>query len=81
MVNERVLQWDGCINVRDLGGLRTGDGRTTRWGAVVRSDTPARLTAAGWSPLYYKFALLRWPERHAALVSAIARAHPGGVLS
>jgi hypothetical protein len=111
----------------------------TRWGAVVRSDTPARLTAAGWSalyaygirtiislytdglqedelhftppyrdlvtvrvaiedvadtdfvqqwastelwgtPLYYQDALQRWPQRHAAAISAIARAQPGGVL-
>lgn len=138
-MTERVLVWDGCTNVRDLGGLRTSGGRTTRWRAVVRSDTPARLTAAGWSalydygirtiislrtygmqedelnftspypdlttvqvaiedvtdkafvqqwaatdlwstPLYYKDALRRWPERHAAVVSAIARARPGGVL-
>jgi protein-tyrosine phosphatase len=138
-MNERVLAWEGCTNVRDLGGLRTGDGRTTRLGAVVRSDSPARLTAAGWSalyaygirtiislrtdgmvedeltimpaypdlvtvqlaiedvtdrefvqqwaatelwctPLYYQDALRRWPERHAAVISAIARAQPGGVL-
>lgn len=138
-MNERVLVWDGCTNVRDLGGLSSCDGRMTRWGAIVRSDTPARLTAAGWSalyeygirtiislrtygmvedklnittpysdlvtvqveiedvtdkefvkrwastelwstPLYYKDALQRWPERHAAAISAIARARPGGVL-
>jgi len=138
-MNERVLAWDGCINVRDLGGLSTGDGRSTRWKAIVRSDTPARLTPAGWSalydygirtiitlrtvgmtedeldfmspypdlvtvqaaiedltdkeflqkwaisnlwgtPLYYKDALRRWPERHAAVISAIAQAQPGGVL-
>lgn len=138
-MNKRVLSWDGCKNVRDLGGLSTADGRLTRWGAVVRSDTPARLTAAGWSalyaygirtiitlrthgmteaeldftaphpdiatvqveiedvtdrefvrlwastefwstPLYYRDALRRWPERHAAVISAIARAQPGGVL-
>jgi len=138
-MNERVLVWEGCTNVRDLGGLRTCDGRTTRWGAVIRSDTPARLTTAGWSalyaygirtiislrthgmvedeldfmsphsdlvtvqvaieditdtefvqqwastnlwgtPLYYKDALRRWPERHAAVISAIAQARPGGVL-
>ena len=138
-MNERTLFWDGCNNVRDLGGLRTSDGRVTRWGSIVRSDTPARLTAAGWSalyeygirtiislhtvgmvedelnvtppypdlvtiqaaieditdreflqqwavtelwgtPLYYKDALRRWPERHAAVISAIAQAQPGGVL-
>ncbi len=138
-MNARVLVWEGCSNVRDLGGLRTSDGRMTCWGAVVRSDTPARLTAAGWSalydygirtivtlrtdgmqedelnftppypdlitvqvaieditdkefaqqwaatglwgtPLYYRDALRRWPERHAAVVSAIARARPGAVL-
>jgi protein tyrosine/serine phosphatase len=138
-MTERVLAWDGCQNVRDLGGLRTSDGRMTRWGAVIRSDTPARLTAAGWSalyahgirtiitlrthgleedrlsftlphpdlvtvqaaieditdkefvqqwvntnfwgtPLYYRDALRRWPERHAAVIVAIARAQPGGVL-
>jgi protein-tyrosine phosphatase len=138
-MNERVLVWEGCNNVRDLGGLHTSDGRTTRWGAIVRSDTPARLTAEGWSvlyeygirtiitlrthgmqeneldftlpypdlavvqtpieditdkeflnkwaatelwstPLYYKDALQRWPEQHAAVVSAVAQAQPGGVL-
>ncbi|MBI4849876.1 MAG: tyrosine-protein phosphatase [Nitrospirae bacterium] len=136
---ERVLVWDGCTNVRDLGGLRTCDGRAPRWGAVVRSDTPARLTEAGWSalyaygirtiitlrthgktedelnitpphsdivtvqvaiedltdmeflqkwaasdlwctPLYYADVLRRWPERHAAAISAVAQARPGGVL-
>ena len=108
-------------------------------GAVIRSDSPARLTTAGWSalyaygirtivtlrthgmveneldftlpypdlaviqvpieditdqefleqwvlselwatPLYYKDALRRWPERHAAAISAVARAQPGSVL-
>jgi len=138
-MNERVLVWDDCRNVRDLGGLRTSDGRMTRWGTIVRSDTPSRLTAEGWSalydygirtiislrthgmvedelnftspyhdldtiqveiedvtdrefalrwgstelwstPLYYKDALRRWPERHAAAISAIAKARSGGVL-
>lgn len=139
MAKGRRLAWDGCINVRDLGGLPTRDGRTTRWGAVVRSDTPARLTAVGWSalydygirtiitlrtdgmveddldvtpphadlvtvqvaiedvtdtefvrqwastnfwgtPLYFRDALQRWPERHVAAIAAIAHAQPGGVL-
>ena len=52
MIRNRQLKWDGCINVRDLGGLRICNGRMTRWGGVVRSDTPARLTATGWSALY-----------------------------
>lgn len=48
---DRHLLWDGCFNVRDLGGHRTVDGGETRWGAVVRSDSPGRLTAAGWAAL------------------------------
>lgn len=139
MTLNRHLTWDGCNNVRDLGGLNTSDGRKTRWGAVVRSDHPARLTANGWSalyaygirtiislrthgliedfpdaaprpsdietvlveiedvtdtefanqwansdlwctPLYYRDALNRWPERHASALKALAHAKPGGVL-
>jgi hypothetical protein len=138
-MKKRILDWDGCNNVRDLGGLKTADGRQTRWRAIVRADSPARLTEAGWSalyaygirtiitlrtvgmvepeldfsspyaditvvqaaieditdqeflqqwaatnlwgtPLYFKDALRRWPERHAAVISAVARAQPGGVL-
>lgn len=48
---DRNLDWDGCHNARDLGGLCTVDGRTTRWGAVVRADRLDRLTKAGWSAL------------------------------
>lgn len=139
IMNQRILVFDGCKNVRDLGGLPAGDGRLTRMGAMIRADTPSRLTPAGWgalydygirtiltlhthglkeeelnvtppypdvetievaiedvtdrefverwastdfwcTPLYYKDALQRWPERHAAAISAIAKARPGGVL-
>lgn len=125
--------------MRDLGGLKIKDGRETVWRKVVRSDTPARLTASGWdalyaygirtivslrtvglnekeldftcpftdikrenvaveditdqefarlyanseswcTPLYYRDALERWPERHAAVIKAIANANSGGVL-
>jgi protein-tyrosine phosphatase len=135
----RHLDWDGCLNVRDLGGLRTADGRETRWGAVVRSDAPDQLSPKGWAalrehgirtivdlrndeeravepeplaagltmvhepiddiddiefwrycrdnrldgtPLYYLPFLERAgkAERCAAVVAAIARAEPGGVL-
>jgi protein-tyrosine phosphatase len=47
----RLLAWEGCLNARDLGGYRTADGRETRWGAVVRSDSPAALTDAGRAAL------------------------------
>ena len=140
MVLNRVLTWDGCNNVRDLGDLNTSGGRKTRWGAMVRSDHPAKLTTKGWSalyehgirtiislrthglveedyldttprladitaieiaiedftdtefikqwvdtglwstPLYYRDALQRWPERHVAVIRAIAQAQPGGAL-
>lgn len=43
----RRLHWEGCFNVRDLGGLCTRDGRLTRWGALVRMDNPGHLTDAG----------------------------------
>jgi hypothetical protein len=138
-MNKRILTWNGCNNIRDLGGLRTTDGRITCLGHIVRSDSPARLTEAGWAalydygirtiitlgtdglkedeldftspypdivtvqvaiedvtdtefvekwvktnfwgtPLYYADALRRWPERHAAVISAIGQAQPGGVL-
>lgn len=47
----RVLTWDGCVNVRDLGGYQTEDGRRTRFGALIRSDNPAYLSPAGWSDM------------------------------
>jgi protein-tyrosine phosphatase len=52
MAPNRILTWEGCNNVRDLGGMHTSDGCKTRWGAVVRGDHPAKLTADGWSALY-----------------------------
>ena len=51
MMRDRNLDWEGCFNVRDLGGLSTIEGRLTRWGAVVRADSLGHLTAAGWSAL------------------------------
>ena len=47
----RLLEWEGCLNARDLGGYATEDGRETRWGTVVRSDCPAALTEAGRAAL------------------------------
>lgn len=51
MPRSRTLSWDGCVNVRDLGGHPTEDGRTTRFGAVVRADSIRHLSDAGWEAL------------------------------
>lgn len=48
---DRHLDWDGCFNVRDLGGLPTSDGRVTRLGAVVRADALDGLSEDGWAAL------------------------------
>jgi len=48
---ERHLDWEGVFNARDLGGLETADGRRIARGALVRSDSLSRLTAAGWQAL------------------------------
>jgi protein-tyrosine phosphatase len=47
----RHLPWEGCYNVRDLGGYRTRDGKVTRWGAFIRTDNLGRLTEAGRTSL------------------------------
>jgi protein tyrosine/serine phosphatase len=49
----RALVWDGCVNVRDLGGLPTEDGRVTVEKAVVRSDNVRRLSDDGWAALLH----------------------------
>ena len=46
----RDLVWDGCLNVRDLGGFAV-DGGETRFGSVVRADSVSQLTPAGWQAL------------------------------
>lgn len=60
------LAWEGCVNVRDLGGLPTEDGRRTRLGGVVRSDNVRRLTDEGWRALaehgVQRIVDLRFPE-------------------
>lgn len=45
---DRHLGWRGTYNSRDLGGLATADGRRTRRGAVIRSDSLQNLEARGW---------------------------------
>ncbi|HYI98930.1 MAG TPA: tyrosine-protein phosphatase [Thermoleophilaceae bacterium] len=136
-MDSRHLAWEGCFNVRDLGGLRTRDDCRTRSGRIVRADSVEALTASGWAalsaygvrtvidlrnddeigvdaaprpatvttvhlpldgsenrefwdiwdsglqfatPLYYGPHLQRFPERSVAVLAAIARAEPGGVV-
>jgi len=43
----RLLTWDGCVNVRDLGGLPTEDGEETQYRAVVRADNIGALSDEG----------------------------------
>ena len=52
MTSNRILNWQNCTNVRDLGGMETSNGSKTRWKAIVRGDHPDKLTADGWSALY-----------------------------
>jgi protein tyrosine/serine phosphatase len=65
----RTLVWDGCVNVRDLGGIPTEDGGVTRLGSIIRSDNIGGLTPDGWRALarhgVVRIVDLRWPEERA----------------
>ena len=41
------LDWPGCRNARDVGGLPTADGRTIRQGVLIRSESLQYLTPHG----------------------------------
>jgi len=41
------LDWPGCLNARDLGGMPATDGRRIRRGALIRTDSHHKLTAEG----------------------------------
>jgi protein-tyrosine phosphatase len=51
VTTSRTLVWDGCCNIRDLGGLPTEDGAETRFRVVVRADDVGLLSPAGWDAL------------------------------
>ena len=51
MLRSRDLVWDGVLNVRDLGGHPTQDGRGTQYGRIVRADNVRRLSDEGWKAL------------------------------
>ncbi len=65
-MRERTLRWDGCVNVRDLGGLPTEGGGETRFRAVVRADSVRGLSDSGWEELLgygvRTIVDLRWQE-------------------
>lgn len=50
-MRDRSLAWNGCLNVRDLGGLTTEDGGETRWESVIRADSVRSLSDEGWNAL------------------------------
>jgi protein-tyrosine phosphatase len=64
-VVNRNLSIPNLQNVRDLGGLPTRDGQTTRWRSLLRADNLQNLTPAGLQALHdYGVSLvidLRWP--------------------
>lgn len=45
-VGERLLPLHGAVNVRDVGGLMTADGRFVQYGNLIRGGALGRLTAA-----------------------------------
>ena len=47
-VADREIRWEGFYNARDLGGLPTVTGASTRYGRLIRSADTRFITAAGW---------------------------------
>lgn len=55
----RWIDLDGAVNVRDLGGLETTDGGTTRFGRVLRADNLQNLTPRDLTVLVDRLGLRR----------------------
>lgn len=51
VTSSRVLAVPGTVNARDIGGYRTYDGKTTRWGVLYRSETLSKLPPEGVNAL------------------------------
>jgi protein-tyrosine phosphatase len=51
MAPTRRLSLPGTFNLRDVGGYTTEDGRVTRWGVLLRSDSLHKLTEDGLQAL------------------------------
>jgi len=41
---QRLVHMQGAINFRDVGGYKTSDGKTVKWGRIYRSASIAKLT-------------------------------------
>lgn len=52
MSDSRQITWEGFFNTRDLGGLPSRHGQTTRPGAFIRSADLRFVTAEGWQAAY-----------------------------
>lgn len=48
LVAERKISVDGMDNLRDIGGYKTVDGKTVKWGYLYRSDQFSKLTPKGY---------------------------------
>ncbi|HBK46291.1 MAG TPA: hypothetical protein DDZ67_07625 [Xanthomonadaceae bacterium] len=51
VVGERILPLEGGVNFRDLGGYRTTDGRSVKWGTLYRSGVMSDLTDSDYAYL------------------------------
>ena len=45
-MEKRLVELDGCLNFRDLGGYPSGSGSTVRWGQLFRADGLHHLSSA-----------------------------------
>ena len=48
---KRHLDLEGAYNIRDIGGYKTSDGRSTRWQTLLRADSLHRLAPASVTAL------------------------------
>jgi protein-tyrosine phosphatase len=46
VVTNRRIDFDNTVNFRDLGGLKTKDGKTVNWGKIFRSDNLSELKSS-----------------------------------
>ena len=71
-----ILDWEGCLNGRDLGGLPSSTGSRIRFGTLLRSDSHSKLTEHGVAAVramgISRIFDLRWPQETAQQPSPFA---------